>query len=505
MSRLPFLLATTLAASSAFATPPAAPEVTVGAAHVKQLQFDFEIVPRSNYYELWFKANPNVAEVRFFESAPWRPTFTNNVSAHLLDWDQARYRVTACNPSGCSSSAPISVASLRKDVVGHFRSSAPRDGARFGQVMAVSEDGKTAAVLEPRDAEDRSSVSIYARTSADWRLQWRLRFSSQIVDGRVLSLSADGNTLAVGAPNEAQPGEDPESHGRVRIYQRTGTSWKIQAALQVPVAFDGNFGWQATLNDAGDTLLVGMNWNGVRMYTRANGTWTHTGQLPNLPSDIYAGISCTAPAFSGDGKAIARACYLGDVADETRLEVFTAPAWTRRDVITYPGLQSDDYVVPMTVSIDQTGDTVAFGFIEGGSGRHVDVLRRGTAGYQRTARLSPGAWHHESDDTPTRFGRLIELSSDAQILVVGDFIDTGSGSGSLKPPLAAGTVPTGAVYIFDRRGAGWGLRRVVKPNNPGPAGTYPEFGSVLALGDKGRVLLVADPSEQRNSGGFWLY
>jgi hypothetical protein len=61
------------------------------------------------------------------------------------------------------------------------------------------------------------------------------------------------------------------------------------------------------------------------------------------------------------------------------------------------------------------------------------------------------------------------------------------------------------VTIFDRRGSGWDLRRVVKPNNPAPAGSYPEFGSVMALGDKGRILLVADPTEQQNSGAFWLY
>src|SRR6186713_2682707 len=153
MIRLPFVLAALFSAGAAVATPPATPEVTVGAGKIKQLRFDFEIIPRSNYYELWFKANPNSAEVKFFESVPWHPYFVNNVSAHLLDWDLARYRVTACNPSGCSSTAPISVGNLRKDVVGKFKAVQPFEGGHFGQTVTVSEDGKTAAVLAMGDTE----------------------------------------------------------------------------------------------------------------------------------------------------------------------------------------------------------------------------------------------------------------------------------------------------------------------------------------------------------------
>src|SRR5882672_5338595 len=107
MSRLPVFLAALGAAALARATPPAAPQVTVGASADKQLRFDWEIVPRSNYYELWFEANNGAREVKFGESVPWRPTMVNNISAHLLDWQQVRYRVKACNPSGCGSSPLI--------------------------------------------------------------------------------------------------------------------------------------------------------------------------------------------------------------------------------------------------------------------------------------------------------------------------------------------------------------------------------------------------------------
>jgi hypothetical protein len=56
-------LLATLLAQSAFATPPAAPVVTVGAG-LEQLQFDWNYVPRAGHYEVWFRSNPG---------APWAP------------------------------------------------------------------------------------------------------------------------------------------------------------------------------------------------------------------------------------------------------------------------------------------------------------------------------------------------------------------------------------------------------------------------------------------------
>jgi hypothetical protein len=76
MIRPTFVLAALCATAAAIAAPrPAVPEVTVGAGQVKQLRFDFEIIPRSNYYELWFKSNPGSAEVKFFRvRCPGIPT-----------------------------------------------------------------------------------------------------------------------------------------------------------------------------------------------------------------------------------------------------------------------------------------------------------------------------------------------------------------------------------------------------------------------------------------------
>ena len=81
--------------SIANAAAPAAPGVTVGA-DLKQLQFDWDAVPASERYELWFKANGGAPWVKYMDvPGAHTETVRINVSVHLLDWRVAKYRVAA--------------------------------------------------------------------------------------------------------------------------------------------------------------------------------------------------------------------------------------------------------------------------------------------------------------------------------------------------------------------------------------------------------------------------
>jgi hypothetical protein len=508
MSRLPFVLTALVAASSALAAPPAAPEVTVGAANVKQLRFDFEIVPRSNYYELWFKANPNVAEVKFFESVPWRPGFTNNVSVHLLDWEQARYRVTACNPSGCASSAPMSVSHLRFDAAGYFRSSTPRTGARLGQEVAASEDGTTFAATAPDEPKagggTAPAVYVYSGTPGRWRQQARLPVDSKPEGG--LSLSADGNVLAVGGPYDANTGDD--DNGAVWIFRRSGSTWTREATIKRPLTFDVSLGWHVELNEAGDTVMIEDNFDFALFYQRVDGAWSYSGYMPGAPGDVYSGVTCANPTMSADGQVAARACFMGEISNDTRLRVYTyaVPAWTLRDEIVVGQDAGAELANPTAVSSDLTGDTlsVSYSQFDSSNVRATEVYRRSASGYVRDAVLRPGTWHTESPQTPSTYGPAT-LSRDGRFLAVADANDTGLGRGSLKPPLARGTLSTGAVYVYERKARGWNLRRVIKPDNPAAASTLQGFGSGIAFGDGAKNLVIGEPTDRAAAGAAWLY
>jgi hypothetical protein len=106
------LTALLLAPVVALAAVPAVPTVTVGASGLKQFQFDVSPVAGASYYELWFLPNGAAKWVKYMTTLDADPLFKVTVSAHLLDWHNARYRVTACNTDGCSSTAKIAVTNL---------------------------------------------------------------------------------------------------------------------------------------------------------------------------------------------------------------------------------------------------------------------------------------------------------------------------------------------------------------------------------------------------------
>src|SRR5689334_145533 len=133
-------------AAAARAAPPAAPVVTVGVNNVKQLQFDWASVPQSDRYELWFKADDGANWIKYRETSARHLLMRITVSVHLLDWRVARYRVAACNSSGCTSSNEVGVAELADDATGYLKPNYVGEAWSFGGAVAMSADGMTAAV-----------------------------------------------------------------------------------------------------------------------------------------------------------------------------------------------------------------------------------------------------------------------------------------------------------------------------------------------------------------------
>lgn len=157
---------------------------------------------------------------------------------------------------------------------------------RFGSAVALSADGGRLAIgADSEDSDDASDPSInvgvnydggavyvYTRdTGGVWQSEAYLKaaaISGGDKFGVVVSLSSDGNTLAVGAPFEdsAQTGiggsnaDDPSGNnsGGVYVYSRTGSAWAQRAYVKAPNTGMGDeFGTAIALSANGDTLAVG--------------------------------------------------------------------------------------------------------------------------------------------------------------------------------------------------------------------------------------------------------
>jgi FG-GAP repeat len=134
-----------------------------------------------------------------------------------------------------------------------------RRSAELGSSVALSADGKIALVGAPLDSLDIGAAYVFTRTDGAWTQQAKLVGGGAIrtpdsFEGSSVSLSADGLTAAVGAPG------DNSNTGAVWIFSRRGNIWTQQAKLVGAGSAQGESSWQAVsvgLSADGNTVLVG--------------------------------------------------------------------------------------------------------------------------------------------------------------------------------------------------------------------------------------------------------
>ena len=424
--------ATVCAASISFAVmaaPPAAPAVTAGS-DFKVLRFDWDPVPQSSYYELWFRSGAGSAFVKFGDIPSSRTQTSNNISAHLLNWEQARYQVRACNSSGCTASPNIAVGNLMQDSLGYLKSSHSAPSGWFGDAVAISEDGSTLAAISVFEA-DQALVYVYRKSGGRWVEQAQLMPGSYA--GSSLSqvtLSDDGSVLAMTSSEFSDDG-----YGAVYIYRYTGTQWQLEQRL--PGGERGefeNFGVNPKLTSDGTRLLVSYSGGRAEIYRRTSSGWTLYRQ--------FKAAGSYPPVLSGDGQVLAR-CRWIDRAVVVQIDRTEVADNNVKTIIVAPDTLNHNC---RAIDIDYLGATIAVGHASQTSGsnprdaRVAIVLASGT-NYVVTTQLAPGAWQRTIGNRPTNFGDVIRLSRRGEFLAITDDNDSGAGHDVVAPPLASSRSP----------------------------------------------------------------
>jgi hypothetical protein len=509
-----------LFSSLALAAPPPAPTVTVGTG-LKQLRFDVEPVSGASFYRLWFRANGGATWVKYSETTSADPVFVANISSHLLDWWNARYKVSACNSSGCGTTADIYVTEHMRDTVGFFK---PRAGAidpkLHGDAVALSADGKALAVLSGETIGPRTNsvvVTVYRKGPNGWAEERRLVPSLPENDtadresGRRLSINGDGTVVALGVPHEyALYPNHPKFRGAAYVFRKTGTTWAQEAKFADGETTANKFGTNVELDDAGQTLVV-TRWSEyapVDIYRRGTNGWMLEKQL-TVPND---GTGCSTLALSGDGRVLGRSCTFGYA--NAYLEIREGAGWPLRQQVPlgrFGGV--GDVSFDGSLIVASTGREQPDGATWTPT---LMVLRR-----------DGGTW--QPDPAFTHVGRArglpsgtvslgaAAISRDGRFVAATDPGNKNGGTGVVRGPLTLTSEYTGAVFIYQRRGDAWALRNMIKPNVLKPGSL---FGWSVAFGDDGKVFAVGAPNENSGargidgdqadasapeSGAVWLY
>ncbi|MET0657094.1 MAG: Calx-beta domain-containing protein [Steroidobacteraceae bacterium] len=481
---------------------PAAPTVAVSAA-LKELTFTWASVPGATSYRLLQNADGASGFTQVGADYPGDAvTASVEVSVHQQDWVNGLYRIEACSARGCTGSNSVGVLDAMLQAIGYFKASNTNLFLGFGFSVALSGDGATLAVgaiLEASDATgingdqnnngagNSGAVYVFARDGMRWAQQAYVKASNtNEIDlfGSTVALSADGSTLAVGAPaedsaatgvNGNQASNAADTAGAVYVFTRAGTQWSQQAYVKASnTAASDRFGQAISLSGDGDTLAVGaadedsaaigINGNeasnaagssgAVYVFKREAAQWAQQAYVKasNTESDDSFGASV---ALNGDGNTLA----VGALGEESQA--------------TGVGGNEADNAAPLSGA--------------------VYVFTRAGAQWSQQAYVK--ASNTDSDD---KFGSVLALSADGHTLAVSAVSEQSSAVGVDADQSNNDLFEAGAVYVFTLTGAQWSQQAYVKASN---TGAEDHFGAALGLSADGNTLAVGAPLEDSDAAG----
>ncbi len=393
---------------------------------VKQFHFSWSDVANATYYRLLENPDGNTGFSPVSKNIPAGVgLFEHDVSLPLRP--NARYILQSCNEGGCNDAPAISVDGTLTAAIGYFKASNTGARDQFGYSVSLSANGNTLAVGAP--AEDGSSTGI---------------------DG------GDNNSAT--------------NSGAVYLFVQADGSWVQQAYIKASNTGAGDrFGFAIALSDDGNRLAVGapredsgggendgslIDSGAVYLFERVGDTWIQTAYLKadNPGAEDQFGYSVS---LNGDGQTLA---------------------------VGAPGEDSDSSGINSDGGSDNAGDSGA-----------VYVFVYNENGWVRQAYIKAG-----NAGTGDRFGSAVSLSDDGNTLAVGSPEEDGNATGVNADTGSDSKSNSGAGYLFHRNGNDWIQQAYIKASNTG-AGD--RFGHALSLSGDGTTLAVGAWGENSAATG----
>jgi hypothetical protein len=320
----------------------------------------------------------------------------------------------------CAPATVLAQTQLGTDIDGE----AAGDG--FGQSLSLSSDGNRLAIGTPWNNDNYGHVRIYEWSDSTWT-QLGADIDGDATaqyTGFSVSLSSDGNRLAVGAIWS-------HDSGHARVYQWLGMAWtQLGTDIDGEAAGDHS-GWSVSLSSDGNRLAIGADQNDgnwyesghVRVYQWSDSTWTQLGaDIDGEAAGDYSGMSVS---LSSDGNRLAIGAPWNDGhAGHVRVYEWSDSTWTQLGT-DIDGEAVEDFSGEVSLSSDGNRLAIGAGHNDG-NGDH--------AGHVRVYEWSGMAWTQLGADIDGESAEdssgAVSLSSDGSRLVIGAPGNDGNGSGS---------------------------------------------------------------------------
>lgn len=364
-------------------------------------------------------------------------------------------------------------------------------------IISFSHDGNIIAIGAPGN-KGKDSLSGHVRVfewdGTEWA-QLGQDIDGEGIDtrfGQSVSLTSHGKILAIGA--WAANGINGTGVGQVRVYNWDGLEWvQIGQTLEGTVEYDG-FGEYVSLSADGNVLAVGApksNWwpktgerglGKVWVYVMDGGEWVQRGNYLEGDSEMD-GIGWSVK-LSADGTVLAFAMVCHSIRGQTcqkgyvRFYKWDGFEWVQlgEDITAE---RSVDWA-GRSISISSDGYIVAIGADDNSdNGTH--------SGHVRVFQWDGAKWTQlgediDGDASYNGLGYSVSLSSDGLILAAGAMGNETNGDAS------------GQVKVFDWNGSSWNLKYAINGENPND-----QAGRFVCLSGNGERVAISDLGRERGT------
>ena len=358
-------------------------------------------------------------------------------------------------------------------------------GDGSGSAVAMSADGSSVAIGAPGNGAagiSAGQVRVYTLNGGTWTQRGSDIDGANAYDsfGLSVAMSADGATVAIGAPNNDASGNNA---GQVRVYSWNGSTWTQQGGVINGEAANDGSGYSVAMSADGATVAIGARFNGgggsgagqVRVYALSGSTWTQRGS--DINGEAASDFSGWSVAMSADGATVAIGAPNNN-SGQVRVYSWNGSTWSQRGSDMDGEAAYDQSGVSVALSAD--GTIVAIGArYNSGSGSN--------AGQVRVYAWNGSTWTQRGSDIDgeagDESGSSVAISSDGTTVAIGAPYNSGNG------------FEAGQARIYIWSGSSWTQRG---SDIDGEA-TGDRSGKPVALSADGATVAIGAPSNDSNS------
>lgn len=361
-------------------------------------------------------------------------------------------------------------------------------GGNWGHTTAnlvLSHDGNT--LITSSAVSNR--VYIYRNNSGIWTETILTEPASGALYGQSIACTPEAELLVVGALNGAC----------INIYRQSGSGYSLEHRITSPTpTITNDYSVTVSISDDGNRILVGSwRYNGgvgrAYLYQKTGSSWTdYSEYIFESPTGLATDNFGLGVKISGDGNTIAISAPNSNTRRGS-LYIYrrNGSAWSGTEYTASDGAAQDTFARHIGMSTD--GSRIVAGSRCWGQG---DPLRQCAAylfEWNGSVYVETKKFAGLGSDPDTKFGYSVAMSSDGNIIVIGE-------------PFKSGASVKGRAYVFTWNNSEWKNEAVISASE-GAANEF--YGNVAAVSGDGSVIAVSASLDTIGSnaqqGSVYLY